>query len=122
MHLATNDAQPSGNGAIVFPKSASGERLMVRTGPNGAGAFCRANGYSISDRFLETLCAPLVNEGPEPEMRWGRHFLYAEKTLLNWCEARGKRQLEDAKARAEMIRAARDAALERREQRKASAA
>jgi hypothetical protein len=121
--LATNDAQPSGIGAsIVFPKSANGKSLRVRTGPNGAGDFLRSQGYSISDRFLETLCAPLVNDGPEPETRWGRHFLYSEETLLAWADARGRRQLEDSRARAERLRAARDTALERRAQREASAA
>ena len=122
MHLASNDAQPSGKGALVFPKSANGKPLRVRTGDHGAAAFLRSQGWPISDRVLETLCAPLVNEGPVPEMRWGRHFLYSEETLLAWAEARGRRQLEDAKVRAEMIRAARDAVLERRAQRKASAA
>jgi hypothetical protein len=124
MQLATtNNAQLMGSAAnIALPKSANGKPLRVRTGKNGAGDFLRSQGYSISDRFIETLCAPLVNEGPEPETRWGRHFLYSEETLLAWAEARGKRQLEDAKARAEMIRAARDAALERRAQREASAA
>jgi hypothetical protein len=123
MHLTTTDARHAGIGAnVVFPKSSSGKPLRVRTGKNGAGDFLRAHGFSISDRFLEALCAPLVNAGPEPELRWGRHFLYSEETLLAWAEARGRRQLEDAKAKAERIRSARDAGLDRREQRKAAVA
>jgi hypothetical protein len=116
MNLADVEAPSS---AIPAPTKSTtpGRRLMPRTGPEGVGAFLRAHGFLISDYYLNNICAPLVDEGPKPVMFWNRRPLYDE-TVLDWAEARGRRQLEDAKARAERLRAARDAALERREARK----
>jgi hypothetical protein len=109
------------NESLPLPKSATGKPLMVRTGPNGAGACLRAHGFPISDRYLDNICAPLVDQGPKPVMYWNRRPLYDE-TVLEWAQAKAQRQLEEAKAKAERLRASRDAALERRAQRDMAAA
>jgi hypothetical protein len=115
MNLATTDI------STALPKSSTGAPLMVRTGPNGAGAFLRAHGFPISDRYLDNICAPLVDEGPKPVMYWNRRPLYDE-TCLEWAEAKAKRQMEDAFAKAARLRASRDAALGRRAQREVAIA
>lgn len=118
MSLIAHDALLSSTADSALPKSATGKPLMVRTGPNGAGAFLRAHGFPISDRYLDNICAPLVDEGPKPVTYWSRRPLFDEKTLLDWASAKARRQLEEAKAKVERLRGARDAALDRREARK----
>jgi hypothetical protein len=120
--MSTVTESLSSSAGPVLPNSPASQRLMVRTGENGAGAFLRANGYPISDRYLDNICAPLVNEGPQPDLYWGRSPLFLSETLLAWAEAKAKRQLEAAMAKAERLRASRDAALDRRAKREASVA
>jgi hypothetical protein len=90
--------------------------LRPRGGPNGIGQLLRDNGHDISDRTLENFCSPLVDTGPRPVSRWGRHWLYSEEGALEWARERARKMFEASMARAERSRAERSRTLARREE------
>jgi hypothetical protein len=90
--------------------------LRRRTGPDGIGQLLRVNGYPYTDRTLENLCSPLIDEGPQPVSRWGREWMYSEEGALEWARERARKQFEDGMAKRERARAERARAIARRQE------
>lgn len=49
-------------------------------------------GYPISLSYLNKICAPLVNEGPQPVKYWNRRPLYDLDQAIAWAEGKSRRQ------------------------------
>jgi hypothetical protein len=48
-------------------------------------------GYPITMSYLNKICAPLVNEGPQPVKYWNRRPLYDLAQAIEWAEAKSRR-------------------------------
>jgi hypothetical protein len=61
------------------------EVMMTR---KQAADYLRQHGFPVTRNFLEKVCAPSRDEGPEPAGQWGKIWLYTGPALLAWARGR----------------------------------